>query len=191
MQEIQQQIITIFDSRSKLSPATREKMVSAWNKNVTLKRNDFLAKPGEVESHLFYIIKGSLRIYFPNQSEEICVGFAYDNSLICSYPSFIQQKRSQYGIQALTKTAALAIARKDFYELLHAHRDLESSWRMLEEDALLGKIEREAEMLTFTPEERYNRLLERSPHLFQIIPRKYIASYLRMTPETLSRIRPS
>lgn len=132
-----------------------------------------------------------MRIYFPHESEEICVGFAYDNSLICSYPSFIQQKKSQYAIQALTKTETLAITRKDFYQLLSTPQDLEIAWRMLEEDALPGKIEREAEMLTFSPEQRYNRLLERSPQLFQIIPRKYIASYLRMTPETLSRIRPA
>jgi CRP-like cAMP-binding protein len=191
MNEIHMKIISIFESKTRLSQATRDDLKVAWDKKVVLRRNDFLAKPGEVESHLFYVISGSMRIYFPYESEEICVGFAYDNSLICSYPSFIQQKKSQYGIQALTKTETLAITRKDFYKLLTAHRDLETGWRMLEEDALLGKIEREAEMLTFSPEQRYNRLLERSPHLFQIIPRKYIASYLRMTPETLSRIRPA
>ncbi|MCE2734433.1 MAG: hypothetical protein LW821_13820 [Flammeovirgaceae bacterium] len=67
---------------------------------------------------------------------------------------------------------------------------IERAWRILQEKALLGKIERETELLTFTPEQRVNRLLQRSPHLFQIIPRKYIASYLRMTPETLSRLKP-
>jgi len=67
---------------------------------------------------------------------------------------------------------------------------IERAWRILQEKALLGKIERETELLTFTPEQRVNRLLQRSPHLFQFIPRKYIASYLRMTPETLSRLKP-
>jgi CRP-like cAMP-binding protein len=191
MKETQENIISIFESKIKLSQTTRDELKEAWYTKVVLKRHDYLAKPGEIESHLFYVVSGSMRIYFPHESEEICVGFAYDNSLICSYPSFIQQKKSQYAIQALTKTETLAITRKDFYQLLSTHRDLETAWRMLEEDALLGKIEREAEMLTFSPEQRYNRLLERSPQLFQIIPRKYIASYLRMTPETLSRIRPT
>lgn len=191
MKDVQEKIISIFESKVKLSTAARDGLREAWNVKVLLKRNNFLAKPGEVESHLFFVMSGSMRIFFPHESEEICVGFAYDNSLICSYPSFIQQKKSQYAIQALVKTEALAITRNDFYHLLEIHRDLETAWRMLEEEALLGKIEREAEMLTFSPEQRYNRLLERSPHLFQIIPRKYIASYLRMTPETLSRIRPA
>ena len=84
----------------------------------------------------------------------------------------------------------MSIHRRDFYSIMEKHRSIEAAWRMLEEEALLGKIERETEMLTFTPEERYRRLLERSPHVFRNIPRKYIASYLRMSPETLSRIRP-
>ena len=53
----------------------------------------------------------------------------------------------------------------------------------------LGKITRETEVLTFTPEERYERLWKRSPHLFQLVPQKYIASYLGMKPETLSRVK--
>jgi CRP-like cAMP-binding protein len=83
----------------------------------------------------------------------------------------------------------MAIRRKDFYTLFDAHPKIERAWRHLEEVALVGMIEREAELLTFTPEQRYRRLMNRSPHLFQIIPRKYIASYLRMSPETLSRIK--
>jgi hypothetical protein len=59
---------------------------------------------------------------------------------------------------------------------------------MIEEQALLGKIEREVEMLTYSPDERAQRLMLRSPQLFQIVPKKYIASYLRMKPETLSRV---
>ena len=52
-------------------------------------------------------------------------------------------------------------------------------------------MEREIDLLTLSPRNRYNRVLERSPQLFQHIPLKYIASYLRMTPETLSRLRNS
>ena len=60
---------------------------------------------------------------------------------------------------------------------------------MVTERALLGRIEREIDLLTPSPKERYARLLKRSPHVFQLFPHKYIASYLRMTPETLSRLK--
>jgi CRP-like cAMP-binding protein len=186
----QEKLIGIFKSKVLLTDDVCDDLLSLWTHKHVLKRNDFLIEKGRTETSLFYVIEGSLRIYYPHQDEEICVGFAHDYNLICSYPSFIQQKPSHYFIQALAKTELVSIQRIDLYSLFEKHRLIERSWRMLEEEALLGKIERETEMLTFTPEERYNRLLERSPHIFRTIARKYIASYLRMTPETLSRIRP-
>lgn len=187
----QEKLSSIFNSKVKLNDDALDALLLKWDRAVRLKRNEFLIQKGQTESSLFYVTDGRMRIFYPHKEEEICVGFAYDHNLICSYPSFILNKPSDYYIQALSETNLMAINRSDFYALFEQHGNIERSWRMLEEDALLGKIEREVEMLTFTPEERYNRLMERSPHIFQIIPRKYIASYLRMTPETLSRIRPS
>jgi CRP-like cAMP-binding protein len=189
--EWKDKITSIFKSQVDLSMEECDQLLAPWTRKLILKRNDFLAQKGQVESHLFYVLSGTMRIYFPNKDEEIVVGFAYENNLICSYPSFIRQQPSDYFIQALTKTEVVAISRKDFYALFDSFPKIERAWRMLEEEALVGKIDREVELLTFTPEERYVRLLNRSPHIFQLIPRKYIASYLRMTPETLSRIRPA
>jgi len=59
------------------------------------------------------------------------------------------------------------------------------------EQLTLQQLEREKDILTSSPLERYKRVLKRSPQLFQEIPNKYIADYLRMTPETLSRIKKS
>lgn len=64
-------------------------------------------------------------------------------------------------------------------------------WQLILESFVLQQMERERDILTSSPMERYNRVLKRSPQLFQEIPNKYIASYLRMTPETLSRIKKS
>jgi CRP-like cAMP-binding protein len=187
----QEKITEIFKSKVDLSKEECDALLLYWIHRISFKRNDLLIDKGQVETKLFFVVDGTMRIYFPNEAEEICVGFAYKNNLICSYPSFIKQEPSDYLIQALSKIELVAIVRQDFYSLFDRYPKIERAWRMLEEEALVGKIERETEMLTFTPEERYNRLLKRSPHIFQLIPRKYIASYLRMTPETLSRIRPS
>lgn len=191
MDQWKEKIIGIFNATVSLTSEEQESLAEGWHTKPSLKRNDFLIRKDETETNLFYIISGSLRIYYPVNDDEICVGFAYDHNLICSYPSFIRQQPSAYYIQALSACDIAAIARKDFYALFDRFPKIERAWRMLQEEALVGKIERETELLTFTPEERYNRLMSRSPHIFRIIPRKYIASYLRMTPETLSRIRPS
>ncbi|RAW03359.1 Crp/Fnr family transcriptional regulator [Pseudochryseolinea flava] len=190
MQPWQEKLLRIFGSNTPLPADAQQALLDHWKHPVKLKRHQFLIEKDQTETNLFYIIEGSVRIYFPHNDEEICVGFGYDNSLICSYPSFIRNQPSTYYIQALSATSLMSIRKVDFYDLFSSFRKIETAWRELQEEALMGKIERETEMLTFTPEERYQRLIQRSPKVFQIIPRKYIASYLRMSPETLSRIRP-
>jgi CRP-like cAMP-binding protein len=64
-------------------------------------------------------------------------------------------------------------------------------WHIMLGNLIFQQMERERDILTSSPLERYKRVLARSPQLFQEIPNKYIASYLRMTPETLSRIKKS
>ncbi len=181
-------IVRLFSNHLPLSEAESHALTSKWTSEKTLERNNYLISRGEVETNLYYVAEGAMRIYFPHDDEEVCVGFAYTDSFICSYPSFIQNKPSDYYIQALTRTQLLSITREAFYGLFEVYRNIERCWRMMEEQALLGKIEREVEMLTYSPDERAQRLMKRSPHLFQIVPKKYIASYLRMKPETLSRI---
>lgn len=182
-------LLKIFNSVVRLTKEDEEALLRHWKHSDKLRRNEFLVKKGEIEANLFYVVDGCMRIYFPHRAEEVCVGFAYDDSLICSYPSFIQQRPSDYAIQALRSTKVVSIRRSDFYKLFDNHPMIERAWRLLEEHALVGKIDREAELLTFTPEERFHRLVKRSPHLLRIVPKKYIASYLRMSAETLSRIR--
>ncbi|MFK7982050.1 MAG: Crp/Fnr family transcriptional regulator [Saprospiraceae bacterium] len=165
-----------------------QSLLDKWTIKKSVKRFDFLSQKGVRESHLYFITKGTLRIYYVSNDTEIGVGFGYPNTLICSYPSFVSNQPSDYYIQALTDTELVGISRTDFYACIHQSWNLERHWREMTEQALLGRIEREIDLVTYSPKERLDRLLNRSPHLFQLFPHKYIASYLRMTPETLSRM---
>ena len=164
-------------------------ILSKWSVEKLVAKNNFLSREGDTERYLYYVIEGILRIYYLHDGEEVCVGFSYDDTLICSYPSFISNQPAEYYIEALTDLRLIGISRDDFYDLINSSSNMEKCWRRFTEEALLGKIKRETEMLTFTPEERYARLWNRSPHLFQLVPQKYIASYLGMQPETLSRVK--
>jgi CRP-like cAMP-binding protein len=163
--------------------------VAQWRKPVSLKRADFLIQAGQTEHYLYFVSEGALRIYYPSRAEEICVGFAYANTLVCSFPSFVAGQPSEYCIQALRKSELIGISRADFSALVEARPNFARFWRLELERAVMGRIEREIDLLLPEPERRLERLRARSPHLFQLIPKKYIASYLRMTPETLSRLR--
>ena len=163
--------------------------VSLWKKRVQLSRYDFLIRQGQMEQGLYFVTSGALRIYFPLPDEEICVGFGYPNTLLVSFPSFVEGKPSAYYIQALKKSELLGISKADFMQLMEERPNIRRFWYEQLEKALVGKIEREVDLLLPEPEQRLQRVMQRSPHLFQHIPKKYIASYLRMSPETLSRIR--
>lgn len=163
--------------RSGLSEEDTRQVMTYWNKPVTLRRGQYLS---QLEYRMYYISSGTFRIFRVHNDEEICLNFAYTDSLLCSYPSFITRQPSADYIQVLLS---------DFMRLISEQAFFEAWYRRQIEQLLVGKIERELELLTLTPEERLQRLWQRSPHLFQLIRKKHIASYLRMKPETLSRIR--
>ena len=160
-----------------------------WKKRVQLSRYDFLIRQGQVEQGLYFVTNGALRIYYPLPDEEICVGFGYPNTLMVSFPSFVDARPSAYYIQALKKSDLIGISKADFVQLMESRPNIKRFWYEQLEKALVGKIEREVDLLLPEPEQRLQRVMQRSPHLFQHIPKKYIASYLRMSPETLSRLK--
>jgi|SRR6476469_4521439 len=160
-----------------------------WTKEVVLRRGDFLVAPGQTEQYLYFIHHGLLRIYYPTASEEICVGFGHANTLICSFPSFAAGLPSEYAIQALRQCALIAISRSQFQAFLDHSPAFARFWRFELEKALVGRMEHEIDLLMPEPAHRLARLRKRSPHIFQVVPKKYLASYLRMSAETLSRLR--
>lgn len=162
-----------------------------WDNNIELNRKEHLKVKGTIDTNLYFVISGSLRTYVLDEFEENIIRFGYKNNLIASLDSFINEKPSDLYIQALKKTKLKVIKKITFMNLIESSTENIKIWRILLEDLILQQMERERDILTYSPLERYKRVLKRSPQLFQEIPNKYIASYLRMTPETLSRIKKS
>jgi CRP-like cAMP-binding protein len=162
-----------------------------WKNEIEVGRNEFLKVKGSINTNLYFIIEGSLRIYIMNDYEEHTIRFAYQNDFIVSLDSFITGNPSDYYIQAIKKSKLKVLNKNTFEELINSNKELHNIWPTILEQIVLQQLEREKDLLTSSPIERYKRVLKRSPHLFQEIPNKYIADYLRMTPETLSRIKKS
>lgn len=162
-----------------------------WLKGISLKRNEFLKVKGTVDLQLYFVESGALRVFIEDEHEEHTIRFGYKNSFIASLDSYITEKPSQFYIQAIKKSEVKAMHKHAFMGFVESSPANMLLWQKVNEQLVYQQIEREIDLLTSSPLERYKRVLERSPQLFQEIPHKYIASYLRMTPETLSRLQKS
>lgn len=162
---------------------------NAWNKTILLKRNELLKIAGTADTNLYYILSGSLKIYFISDSEEHIVRFGYQNNFITSLDSFITESPSEFYIQAIKQTQLKSISKTDYLNFINQDADNKRLWDTILEQLVLQQLEREKDILITSPQKRFKRVFERSPQLFQEIPNKHIASYLRMSPETLSRLK--
>lgn len=160
-----------------------------FEKIVTIKRNEFLKVKGSIDTNIYFVVSGSLRIFVLDDCEEQTIRFGYENDLIVSLDSFLTEKPSDFYIQAIKKTTVKVISKNKFVEFISLNETNKQNWIKLLEDLIVQQIEREKDIVTSSPKARLERVLKRSPKLFQEIPNKHIANYLRMSPETLSRLK--
>lgn len=158
---------------------------------ITLQRNDYLKVANTTDTNIYFVESGSLRIFILDGSEEQIIRFGYSDNIIVALDSFLSEKPSEFYIQALKKTVVKVIPKSVFYEFVEQSEENKKVFIKMLEDLVLQQMGREKDILTSSPKERYNRVLARSPRLFQEIPNKHIANYLRMSPETLSRLKKS
>jgi len=162
-----------------------------WEGSKILKRDEFLKTSGTIDTNIYFIKSGAVRIFYIDTEEEHTIRFGYEQNLIVALDSFVTGKPSSLYIQALKKTEVHILSKSNFNTLLQSSVELMQKWNALLEQLILQQLERERDLLTSSPKARYEKVLNRSPKVFQEIPHKYIASYLRMTPETLSRLKKS
>jgi CRP-like cAMP-binding protein len=162
-----------------------------YDRTLTIERNEYLKVKGSIDTNIYFVESGSLRIFILDGYEEQIIRFGYSNDLIVSLDSFLTEKASEFYIQAIKKTVVKVIPKMTFIEYISESEQNKLLWVKQLEILIIQQLEREKDILTNSPKERYNRVLARSPKLFQEIPNKHIANYLRMSPETLSRLKKS
>jgi len=165
-------------------------IVELSDKTIHLNRNEFLKVKGSIDTNVYYIESGSLRVFVLDDCEEQIIRFGYTGNLIVSLDSYLTGKPSDFYIQAIKKCEIKIITKQQIDDFL-SQKDNRILWTSILENLIVQQIEREVDILTSSPKERYQRVLKRSPQLFQEIPNRYIANYLRMSAETLSRLKKS
>ncbi|MEO1031570.1 MAG: Crp/Fnr family transcriptional regulator [Bacteroidota bacterium] len=156
---------------------------------VYLKKNTILLKQGQVENYLSFVSKGIVRFYIHGEDYDLTFGFLFENELFTAYDSFISQSPCAYQTQVLADAILWRITFKDLQEVYQKTEKGNLIGRRMAESMYIIKAKRELSLLSKTAEERYLDLFLERPKLIKHIPLKYIASYIGVTPQALSRIR--
>lgn len=156
------------------------------------KRGDYIFRSGSTATEVYFIKEGSVLVSCDlGQDMEQVIRFGYAGSLITALDTYLSGKASIYSIEAIRQTTVCIIDREAMERFWSSSPERQQLWKTIIEALVLQQMEREIDLLIAEPKLRYQRVLARSPQLFQEVPQKYIANYLRMTPETLSRLQKS
>lgn len=154
-----------------------------------LKKKDHFLREGQICRQVGFIVKGYVRLYYLLNGEEITKDFNFENFFCGSYASFSMQQPSRFNVIAMESVEMYTVAREDLYRLFEQYASCQKLGRIWMEMMFIRKELREASFLLDTAEQRYADLLTQNSQILQRVPLKYLASYLGMTAETMSRIR--
>lgn len=152
-------------------------------------KNAIITRQGETESYLSFIETGIVRFYIPDNENELTFNFSFEKEFTCAYDSFLTQTPSDYELQALTETVVWQISYADLQKIYAQTKVGNYLGRFASEELFLSKSQRELSLLKHNAKERYLKLFTEQPNILKFIPLKYIASYIGITPQGLSRIR--
>jgi len=145
---------------------------------------------GNVAHEVFFIEKGALRQFFFNEKgvEKTC-NFAFEREFLTDLESFSKQTKSPTNITALEPTECLVITCHDVVECMANSPAAASFFNRVIELVATSNINRIKSLLSQSPEQQFEELVQAKPGILQRVPQRYIAQYLGVAPESLSRIR--
>lgn len=156
----------------------------------TIPRKKLLIEHGEVADRMFFLFEGFTRFFhWKDDGSEITSDFYFAPGFITSFTSFIEQKPSVVNIQAMVKMDVLVLKYNELQWLYSNYPIIERLGRLLTEQVFITFEKHLLSFLNNSPAERYQWLMKEYPEFIKNIPLQYLASYLGVTPESLSRIR--
>lgn len=153
-----------------------------------VKKNDYLLRQGDTCKDIVFLREGCLRLYYLKDDIEVSVWFAFPQSSAIEIYSFISESPSNYFLQAIEDSEVFYLSKTELNELYRHQPKMQEMMRRFWEDVILNLLKRFTALQTDSAEKRYLELLKR-PDYLETIPQKYLASFIGVTPTSLSRIR--
>ena len=157
-----------------------------------LTKGDHMLRAGNVADEVFFVHKGLLRYYFNDQNDDgqERTGQFFDEGIVVTdTESFLAKVPATQNFEALEKSSIVVLPRNVLEAGYDADHSIERFGRLMLQEALIGSQRRASRLLTLQPEDRYRRFIESRPEVARRVPQYLVASYLGLTPESLSRIR--
>lgn len=162
--------------------------IAGWE-HWSVPKDHYLVKENTLADHLFFINKGIARIYYYKNGKEITEWLAMDESFFFSIISFFERTPSRLIIQTIEPAEVMGIRHDTLMSLCDQYQDIERWFRKSITASLMMSQYRMDSIQFESAQQRYEKLLSNNPGIIQRVPLSYIASWLGITPETLSRIR--
>lgn len=176
-----------FNDYVPLPDVELDDIVSKFKKK-KIKKNEFLLMQGEICKDLIFVQNGCLRLYYLQEDVEVSVWFALKHSSAIEIYSFISETPTNNYLQAIEDSEIFYLPKIELNKLYQTHPKMQEMMRKFWEDVILHLLERFTALQRDSAEKRYLDLLNK-PELLQTIPQKYLASFIGVTPTSLSRIK--
>ncbi len=171
-----------------LSPDDEEAFIKILEVKKYTKK-EFILAEGQVCDKIFFINSGCARDFFNIDGAEKTVQFFFGDSWFTDYGSFLTEQPAFENLQALEPCEVVHFKKSDLYNLYSTHPVFERVGRVMAENAFMNLMNLTTMRTNLEPEERYLNLIKQRPEVVERIPQHYIASYLGLQPQSLSRIR--
>jgi signal-transduction protein with cAMP-binding, CBS, and nucleotidyltransferase domain len=154
-----------------------------------IKKKDFLLQDGKVCNFIGFIAEGTIRHFHIKDGVEKTCDISFENSWVTDFQSFTHNTSCIMNLQAMQDAIVFVIRKENLYKLYTDCNKYETFGRLMAEQVALRATEIAMSLSSDKPEERFRNLLKKQPDLFQRVPQKYIANFLGISPESLSRIQ--
>ncbi len=155
----------------------------------TYDKKEFILKENGICSFVGFVEKGTVRSFIQKDDKEYNNDFYFNSSFISAYRSFVTQTPAYSNIQAMSQTTIRYITFDQIKKLEETSDVWNKFGKYIAEQFFIRKCSRETSFLIKSAKERYESLIKSHPQIEQLIPQYAIASYLRIEPESLSRIK--
>ena len=186
--EEKKELFAFVNALYPLGADAAEALCSCWQ-SLTVKRKTVLTVAGETERYLYFVLEGVQRaFYLDDSNKEATIVFTYPPSFSGVADSFLTQTPSLYFLETLTASRLLRISHEVIFRLADTYKGIQQMLFQATAHALKGALHRHVELQCYNNEEKFKTLLRRSPHLLQLVPHKYIASYLGIDATNFSKL---